>query len=163
MIRPTKDIDVFCKPGDAPRLLARFKAEGYRVSVEDDRWIAKVWSGEHFFDVIFNMSSASGPITDAWFTEVYTAEVYGTQVRLTPPTEFIVSNVEGEPLEIYPFLGSSRLAEAVDRFENVKAVVHGHAHRGTYSGHTTGGVPVYNCAQFVVSEVFGRPYALLDV
>jgi hypothetical protein len=37
VVRPTKDIDVFCKPGDAPRLLARFKAEGYRVSVEDDR------------------------------------------------------------------------------------------------------------------------------
>lgn len=91
VVRPTKDIDVFCKPGDAPRLLARFKAEGYRVSVEDDRWIAKVWSGDNFFDVIFNMSSASVPITDAWFTEVFTAEVYGSQVRLTPPTEFIVS------------------------------------------------------------------------
>lgn len=75
----------------------------------------------------------------------------------------IAETVEGEPLEIYPFLGSSRLAHAIDRFDNVKAVVHGHAHRGAYSGHTPGGVPVFNCAQFVVEPAFGRPYALLEI
>ncbi len=71
--------------------------------------------------------------------------------------------VEGEPLEIFPFLGSSRLANAIDRFENVKAVVHGHAHRGAYEGRTPGGIPVYNVAQFVVEPAFGRPYALLEI
>jgi Icc-related predicted phosphoesterase len=75
----------------------------------------------------------------------------------------IPETVVGEPLEIYPFLGSSRLANAVDRFDNVKAVVHGHAHRGAYEGRTPRGVPVYNCAQFVVETAFGRPYALLEV
>ena len=75
----------------------------------------------------------------------------------------VAETVVGEPAEIFPFLGSSRLADAVDRFENVKAVVHGHAHRGTYAGHTMRGVPVYNCAQFVVNEAFGRPYALIEV
>jgi Icc-related predicted phosphoesterase len=75
----------------------------------------------------------------------------------------IPETVEGEPLEIYPFLGSSRLAHAIDRFDNVKAVVHGHAHRGAYSGHTPGGIPVFNCAQFVVEPEFGRPYALLEI
>jgi Icc-related predicted phosphoesterase len=75
----------------------------------------------------------------------------------------ILDTVEGEPLEIYPFLGSSRLADAVDRFDNVKAVVHGHAHRGRYEGRTRRGVPVFNCAQFVVSQRFDRPYALLEI
>jgi Icc-related predicted phosphoesterase len=75
----------------------------------------------------------------------------------------IPETVEGEPLEIYPFLGSSRLAHAIDRFDNVKAVVHGHAHRGAYSGRTPGGVPVFNCAQFVLEPLFGRPYALLEI
>jgi hypothetical protein len=37
----------------------------------------------------------------------------------------IPETIEGEPLEIFPFLGSSRLAQAVDRFDTVKAVVHG--------------------------------------
>jgi Icc-related predicted phosphoesterase len=75
----------------------------------------------------------------------------------------IAETVEGEPLEIYAFLGSSRLADAVDRFDNVKAVVHGHAHRGAWSGKTPRGVPVYNVAQFVVEPAFGRPYALLEI
>jgi Icc-related predicted phosphoesterase len=75
----------------------------------------------------------------------------------------IAETVEGEPLEIYPFLGSSRLAHAVDRFDNVKAVVHGHAHRGSYQGRTPRGIPVYNCAQFVVEAAFGRKYALLEI
>jgi Icc-related predicted phosphoesterase len=75
----------------------------------------------------------------------------------------IRETVEGEPLEIFPFLGSSRLGNAIDRFENVKAVVHGHAHRGSYSGRTPGGIPVFNVAQFVVEPMFGRPYALLEI
>jgi Icc-related predicted phosphoesterase len=75
----------------------------------------------------------------------------------------VPDTVEGEPLEIFPFLGSSRLANAIDRFDNVKAVVHGHAHRGAYSGRTPRGVPVFNVAQFVVEPAFGRPYALLEI
>jgi Icc-related predicted phosphoesterase len=75
----------------------------------------------------------------------------------------VADTVEGEPLEIFPFLGSSRLANAVDRFDNVEAVVHGHAHRGRYRGATPRGIPVYNCARFVVEEALGRPYALIEV
>jgi Icc-related predicted phosphoesterase len=75
----------------------------------------------------------------------------------------IAATVEGEPLEIFPFLGSSRLADAVDRFDNVKAVIHGHAHRGSFRGETPRGVPVYNVAQFVVQGAQGRPYALIEV
>lgn len=75
----------------------------------------------------------------------------------------IVETLEGEPLEIFQYLGSARLADAIDRFDNVKAVVHGHAHHGTYEGRTRGGTPVYNVAQFVLTPKFGRPYALLEV
>ena len=75
----------------------------------------------------------------------------------------IVETLEGEPLEIFQYLGSARLADAIDRFDHVKAVVHGHAHHGTYEGHTLRGTPVYNVAQFVVREQFKRPYALLEI
>jgi Icc-related predicted phosphoesterase len=75
----------------------------------------------------------------------------------------VADTVEGEPLEIYPFLGSSRLADAVDRFDNVKAVVHGHAHRGRHRGATPRGVPVYNCARYVVEAELARPYALIEI
>ncbi len=57
----------------------------------------------------------------------------------------IASTVMGEAPEIFPFLGTSRLAEVVDR-HGADLVVHGHAHRGTLEGKTTGGIPVHNVA-----------------
>jgi Icc-related predicted phosphoesterase len=55
----------------------------------------------------------------------------------------IRQTVEGEPGEIFPFLGCSRLADPLNRYP-VTAVVHGHAHHGALEGRTEGGVPVYN-------------------
>jgi hypothetical protein len=67
----------------------------------------------------------------------------------------------GEPVEVFPFLGSSRLAETIDRFE-VSLVLHGHAHNGAYKGSTRKGIPVYNCT-LSVAKPEGRPYALLEI
>jgi Icc-related predicted phosphoesterase len=58
----------------------------------------------------------------------------------------ITGTVEGEPMDIFPFLGSSRLEEPLLRYP-VDAVFHGHAHRGTMEGKTINGVPVYNVAR----------------
>ncbi len=55
----------------------------------------------------------------------------------------ILETVEGEPVEIYPFLGSSHLEEPINRFR-VAAVFHGHAHHGRAEGRTATGIPVYN-------------------
>ena len=57
----------------------------------------------------------------------------------------ISATVEGEACEIYPFLGTSRLAEVVDRI-GANLVLHGHAHNGKCDGKTAGGVPVHNVA-----------------
>ena len=75
----------------------------------------------------------------------------------------MVDTLEGEPKEIFPFLGCSRLADAIDRFDHVTAVVHGHAHRGRFEGKTPRGTPVFNCARMVVEAVQGRPYALIRI
>jgi Icc-related predicted phosphoesterase len=58
----------------------------------------------------------------------------------------IAGTLQGEPLEIFPFLGSSRLEEPLLRYP-VDAVFHGHAHRGTLEAKTINGVPVYNVAR----------------
>ncbi len=73
----------------------------------------------------------------------------------------IAETVAGEPAEILPFLGCSRLAETIDRFA-VSAVVHGHAHRGHYAGRTPGGRAVYNVAM-QIEKPGGRPYAMLEL
>ena len=57
----------------------------------------------------------------------------------------IEATVEGEPREIFPFLGSGRLEEPLNRYR-VAAAFHGHAHRGAPEGMTSAGIPVYNCA-----------------
>jgi Icc-related predicted phosphoesterase len=57
----------------------------------------------------------------------------------------IPETVEGEPREIFPFLGCGRLAEPLQRY-SVTAAFHGHAHRGAPEGRTAGGIPVYNVA-----------------
>ena len=75
----------------------------------------------------------------------------------------ITDTIEGEPEAIFQYLGSQRLCDPIDRFEHVKAVVHGHAHHGTYQGRTPLGRPVYNVAQFVLRPLFGKPYVVLEI
>lgn len=55
----------------------------------------------------------------------------------------IVATVIGESEQIFPFLGTDRLAEPLDRYE-VRAAFHGHAHSGALRGATLGGVHVFN-------------------
>lgn len=76
----------------------------------------------------------------------------------------IRATVEGEPCEIFPFLGSGRLEEPIDRYQ-VTAAVHGHAHRGAPEGRTRAGVPVYNVAVPVMRAAFPNrpPFRVLDV
>jgi Icc-related predicted phosphoesterase len=65
----------------------------------------------------------------------------------------IQGTVEGEPLEIYPFLGSSRLEEPLNRYE-VAVAFHGHAHRGALEGRARGGTPVYNVAMPLLRRTY---------
>ncbi len=61
--------------------------------------------------------------------------------------------LSGEKKEIYPFLGSYYLAEAVD-YGKADIVFHGHAHGGIEKGETPGGTPVRNVAQPVIRHAF---------
>ena len=75
----------------------------------------------------------------------------------------IADTLVGEPVEIFQYLGSARLADALDRFDNIKVVVHGHAHKGSYEGATARGTPVYNVARPVLRDQLHRPFALLEI
>ena len=76
----------------------------------------------------------------------------------------IQATVVGEPPEIVPFCGSSRLEEPVDRYR-VSAVFHGHAHHGTVEGHTRGNVPVFNVAMPLLRRTYPdrEPFKLLEL
>ena len=76
----------------------------------------------------------------------------------------IRGTVEGEPPEIFPYLGSSRLEEPINRYR-VTAVFHGHAHRGTPEGRTSTGVPVYNVAMPLLARTNPDrpPYLIIEL
>jgi Icc-related predicted phosphoesterase len=76
----------------------------------------------------------------------------------------IHATVVGEPPEINPFLGSTRLEEPLDRYR-VNAVFHGHAHRGSLEGRTKSNVPVYNVAMPLLIAKFPDklPFRVVEV
>lgn len=76
----------------------------------------------------------------------------------------IQATVEGEPVDIFPFLGSSRLEDPLLRYP-VTAVFHGHAHAGSLEGRTSNNIPVYNVAYPLLKRSFNdRPaFRLLEV
>jgi len=75
----------------------------------------------------------------------------------------IQATVEGEPREIYPFLGCSRLEEPLSRYP-VSAVFHGHAHHGRPEGRTTKDVPVYNVCLSLMRELWpARPFRIVEI
>lgn len=90
--------------------------------------------------------------------------------RLRTPQRIVIMHyspvedtVQGEPIAIYPFLGSSRLAEPLSRYP-VSAVFHGHAHRGSPEGQLSCGKPVYNVALPLLRRLSPeRPYRILEV
>ena len=90
--------------------------------------------------------------------------------RLRTPTKIallhyspIAGTVEGEPREIWPYLGCGRLEEPLSRYQ-VTAVFHGHAHHGAPEGKTAGGTPVYNVSlPLLMAANPEQPIRTLDV
>jgi Icc-related predicted phosphoesterase len=80
-----------------------------------------------------------------------------TRIALTHYSP-VAETLEGERREIYPFLGSHLLAEAIDRV-GADLALHGHAHGGVECGTTPGGVPVRNVAMPVIR----RPYCVFTI
>lgn len=76
----------------------------------------------------------------------------------------IEATVQGEPVEIFPFLGTSRLEDPLIRYP-ATAVFHGHAHRGAPEGKTVNGTPVYNVAKPLLQRTYPErpPYRLIEI
>lgn len=76
----------------------------------------------------------------------------------------IAATVAGEPEQIFPFLGSSRLEEPLNRYQ-VSCAIHGHAHRGSPEGRTLAGIPVYNVAMPLLRRTYADapPFRVIEV
>jgi len=91
--RPTKDIDIFVKAGDYPKILNKFTSLGYKTQVSDERWIAKIFKGKFYVDLIFGSSNLVAPVTDDWFKDSHTAKFFKYEVKIPSVTDLIWSKV----------------------------------------------------------------------
>ncbi len=74
----------------------------------------------------------------------------------------VVDTVSGEPEAIFPFLGSGRLEDPIERY-GATLVVHGHAHHGTPDGATRGGIPVHNVSLPLLRQAGDRPFRIFEL
>jgi hypothetical protein len=89
--RDTKDIDVFVRPADCPRVLEAFSHAGYETESPFPHWLGKIRRGGLFMDVIFASGNGVARVDDLWFDHARRADVLGMIVRLSPVEEMIWS------------------------------------------------------------------------
>lgn len=87
--RDTKDLDVFCKPSDHLRILKMFAEKGYKTELTDVRWLAKVFSGEYFIDIIFSSVNNICRVDDTWLEKSTSGELHGMPTRFLPAEELL--------------------------------------------------------------------------
>jgi hypothetical protein len=91
VVRDTKDLDIFIRPGDCERACEVLEAAGYQTEVTYPHWLAKAFDGERFLDIIFSSGNGIAEVDDEWFTYAVEAQLLGMPVLLCPPEETIWS------------------------------------------------------------------------
>jgi predicted nucleotidyltransferase len=87
--RETKDLDVFCKSSEYTKILKHFAAKGYETQLTDVRWLAKVFKGEYFMDIIFDSVNHICTVDDTWYEHATSGEFDGIPVKMIPAEELI--------------------------------------------------------------------------
>lgn len=89
--RPTKDLDIFCRAGDYPKILQALQDEGYKTEITDARWIAKAKKKNHYIDIIFGSASGQCLVDDTWFEHAKEMHLFGIKIKAIAPEEFLWS------------------------------------------------------------------------
>jgi predicted nucleotidyltransferase len=87
--RDTKDLDIFCKSSEYPKILKLFADHGYRTELTDVRWLAKVFKDDFFMDVIFDSVNHICTVDDSWFQHAHEGDFDGVTVKIVPPEEIV--------------------------------------------------------------------------
>ena len=89
--RSTKDLDLFLRRADYERVAALMQGEGWRTEMTYPHWLAKVYAGEDFIDLIFNSGNGLTPVDDRWFDDNAQAEILGVPVRVANMEDGLLS------------------------------------------------------------------------
>lgn len=93
IFRDTKDLDVFCKSSEYPKIMKFFSAQGYKTELTDVRWLAKVFKDDYYIDIIFDTVNNICTVDDSWHEHSVKADFKGISVNLIPPEELIWAKV----------------------------------------------------------------------
>ena len=80
--RSTKDLDLFIRRQDFDRVASLMRGEGWKAEMAYPHWLAKVYAGDEFIDLIFNSGNGVTPVDDRWFRNNAQAEVLGVPVLI---------------------------------------------------------------------------------
>jgi len=89
--RPTKDLDLFLRAGDAHAALDHFRTLGFAAELAFPHWLAKIMRRDDQVDLIFNAGNGVCPVDDDWFRNAVPSRVLGVPVALSPVEEMIWS------------------------------------------------------------------------
>jgi hypothetical protein len=89
--RSTKDLDLFVRLADVERIAAQMAPQGCRTEMTFPHWLAKVYDGTEFIDLIFNSGNGLLPVDDGWFDGNCTAEILGVPVRVANVEDCLLS------------------------------------------------------------------------
>ena len=87
--RDTKDLDVFCKSNDYPKMMKIFSDHGYKTELHDVRWLAKVFKGDYFIDIIFDTVNHICTVDNSWFENASEGYFVDSKVKFVGAEELL--------------------------------------------------------------------------
>lgn len=85
--RDTKDLDLFCKASEYPKIMKELADSGYEVELTDSRWLAKAFKEDHFIDFIFSTVNNLCTVDDSWFEHAAEGTLLDVRVKYVAPEE----------------------------------------------------------------------------
>lgn len=87
--RPTKDLDIFCKAGDYPKILVDLKEAGVKVRILDERWLAQALENQYRVDILFSSPNYIATVDDSWFEQAETTQLFGKEIKIVAKEELV--------------------------------------------------------------------------
>jgi hypothetical protein len=89
--RNTKDLDIFCAPAWAKKILAILQRHSFKTSVEEEHWLGKAKKNGELVDVIWGGGNWCTVVDDHWFAHAERGQCLGKEVLIAPASDMILS------------------------------------------------------------------------
>jgi predicted nucleotidyltransferase len=101
IFRDTKDLDVFCKWSEFPKIMKFFAGLGYKTELTDIRWLAKIFKNDYYIDIIFDTVNNICRVDDLWYEFAVEADFKGIKVKIIAPEELLWAKIYVQNRERY--------------------------------------------------------------